>query len=179
MPEEQQPDKKIDLGWKEQAQREKERLAAELDGQAEGPEGADDQSLGELPEPSFLHFVSGLAVQVMMFLGQVENPLLRKRVLDLPAARYNIDVLGILAEKTKGNLTPEEDRSLVALLADLRLRYVETVKAAAGRRAARAAAALSVPADYAYLLISRISANTSAAPVVSSAALLDSGAPGR
>jgi hypothetical protein len=129
MPEEKKPDRKIDLGWKEQAQREKERLAAELDGQAEGPDGAEGEEFGELPEPSFLHFVSGLAVQVMMFLGQIENPLLRKRMLDLPAAKYNIDVLGILAEKTKGNLSPEEDRSLVALLADLRLRYVETVKA--------------------------------------------------
>jgi len=131
MPEEQKPEKKIDLGWKEQAQREKERLAEELDSQAPGPGGAEGDESGELPEPSFLHFVSGLAVQVMMFLGQIENPLVGKRILDLPAAKYNIDVLGILAEKTKGNLTTEEERSLTALLADLRLRYVDTAQALA------------------------------------------------
>jgi len=122
-------EKKVDGGWKEQARREKERLAEELDSQtAEGGEG-EGGALGEMPEADFLHFVSGLAVQVMMFLGQVENPLMGKRMLDLPAAKYNIDILGILAEKTRGNLTEEEDKSLTSVLSELRLRYVQTVKA--------------------------------------------------
>ncbi len=129
MPEEQEPQKKIDLGWKEQARREKERLAEELDKQPEESEGPQDAELGDMPEADFGHFVSGLAVQVMMFLGQVENPMVGKRILDLPAAKYNIDVLGILAEKTKGNLTPEEDQALTGMLSELRLRYVQTVKA--------------------------------------------------
>jgi hypothetical protein len=129
MPEEQDPEKKIDLGWKEQARREKERLAEELDKPSAdegGPEGGD---LGEMPEADFMHFVSGLSVQVMMFLGQIENPMIGKRMLDLPAAKYNIDILGILAEKTKGNLTAEEEQSMTSLLSELRMRYVQTVKA--------------------------------------------------
>ena len=117
-------EKKVDGGWKEQARREKERLAEELDSQtAEGGEG-EGGALGEMPEADFLHFVSGLAVQVMMFLGQVENPLMGKRMLDLPAAKYNIDILGILKDKTKGNLSDEEDRLLESLLYELRMRYV-------------------------------------------------------
>jgi len=145
MSEEHKPEKKIDLGWKEQARREKERLAEELDRRGPDGAGAEGEELGELPEPSFLHFVSGLAVQVMMFLGQVENPLVGKRILDLPAAKYNIDVLGILAEKTKGNLTPDEERSLTALLADLRLRYVDTAGALAKAMAEAPPAADGAP----------------------------------
>jgi hypothetical protein len=134
MPEE-QPEKKIDLGWKEQAQREKEQLSEELDQGAAG--GGDEPP--ELSEPSFLNFVNGMAVQAAMFLGQVENPVVGKRILDLPAAKYNIDALGIIAEKTKGNLTAEEDKALTAMLGDLRMAYVETLHAVERAMAERAA----------------------------------------
>jgi hypothetical protein len=114
--------------WREQARREKERLAEELDNQPEGGEGAGGE-LGEMPEADFSHFISSLAMQVMMFLGQIENPMVGKRILDLGAAKYNIDILGILAEKTKGNLTKEEEQAMTSLLSELRMRYVQTVKA--------------------------------------------------
>ncbi|HCU25081.1 MAG TPA: DUF1844 domain-containing protein [Deltaproteobacteria bacterium] len=44
---------------------------------------------------------------------------------DRPQAQYHIDLLGVLAEKTKGNLSPEEEKLLQALLYDLRMRFVE------------------------------------------------------
>ena len=134
MPEE-KPEKKIDLGWKEQAQREKERLSEELDGQAAG----DEEEPPELSEPSFLNFINGMAVQAAMFLGQLENPMVGKRILDLPAAKYNIDVLDMIVAKTKGNLLPEEDQALTALLGQLHLAYVETLKAVEQAMAERAA----------------------------------------
>lgn len=117
-------EKKVDLSWKEQARREKERLAEELDRRSGGEEAGAE----EMPEADFTQFVNGIGVQVMMFLGQVENPLIGKRILDLPAAKYNIDMLGILAEKTKGNLTKEEDETLSTILNELRMRYVQTIK---------------------------------------------------
>ncbi|HOX08962.1 MAG TPA: DUF1844 domain-containing protein [Planctomycetota bacterium] len=128
MTEEQDQAKPTGGDWREQARREKERLAKELDKQTEGGEEAGGE-MGEMPEADFMHFVSSLAMQVMMFLGQVENPMVGKRILDLGAAKYNIDILGILAEKTKGNLTKEEEAAMTRLLSELRMGYVQTVKA--------------------------------------------------
>jgi len=128
MTEEQDQAKPASSDWREQARREKERLAEELDKQPEGGEGEGGEP-GEMPEADLTHFVSSLAMQVMMFLGQVENPMVGKRILDLGAAKYNIDILGILAEKTKGNLTKEEEQAMTGLLSELRMRYVQTVKA--------------------------------------------------
>ena len=128
MTEEQDQAKPAGGDWREQARREKERLAEELDNQPGGGEGEGGEP-GEMPEADFMNFVSSLAMQVMMFLGQVENPMVGKRILDLGAAKYNIDILGILAEKTKGNLSKEEEQAMTGLLSELRMRYVQTVKA--------------------------------------------------
>jgi phospholipase/lecithinase/hemolysin len=128
MTEEQDQAKPAANDWREQARREKERLAEELDKQPEGGEGEGGE-FGEMPEANFTQFISSLAMQVMMFLGQIENPMVGKRILDLGAAKYNIDILGVLAEKTKGNLTKEEEQALTRLLSELRMGYVQTVKA--------------------------------------------------
>jgi hypothetical protein len=47
--------------------------------------------------------------------------------VDLEAAKYSIDILSVLKEKTKGNLTPDETRYLDGMLYEFRMRYVETV----------------------------------------------------
>jgi hypothetical protein len=119
-------DKKIDLGWKEQAAREKQKLAEELDKKA--GEGSEDGLPPEMGEPTFLNLTTGMAAQAMMFLGLAENPLTGQRVVDLPAARFQIDLLGMLVEKTKGNLTAEEDRTLQGVLGEMRMVYVEMSK---------------------------------------------------
>ena len=61
----------------------------------------------------------------MMFLGKVPHPEEGKPVRDLESARTFIDQLEILAEKTRGNLTPDEDRLMKGVLTSLRLSYVE------------------------------------------------------
>jgi hypothetical protein len=59
-------------------------------------------------------------------LGDAPHPETGKPVEpDLLVAKQTIDILAMLAEKTKGNLTPEEERFLDALLTDLRIRFVE------------------------------------------------------
>ena len=85
---------------------------------------AGDGPAGSIPEASFLSFISGLAAQTLMQLGEIENPLEKKKVVNIRAARYSIDLLGILQEKTQGRLTDEEASYLDGVLHDLRLRFV-------------------------------------------------------
>jgi len=134
-------DKKItsDEDWKEQARREKEQLSAKLDEEAvedkprtEG-EGGGGEQLSSMPEADFMSFVMGLAAQTAIYLGQIKSPDGKDITPDLPAAKYHIDLLGILVEKTKGNLTPEEERGLQSILADLRMRYVDAAGGAGGQ----------------------------------------------
>lgn len=78
---------------------------------------------------NFTQFINGFAVQTLVHLGKMSNPVTGQTGVDLPNAKYSIDILGILREKTKGNLTPEEDEYLSNLLRDLRMEYVAAVNA--------------------------------------------------
>jgi hypothetical protein len=81
-----------------------------------------------LPEPSVKTFVSGLAGQVLINLGLFENPATGKKEKSLEMAKYSIDLLQILHEKMRGNLTDEEDKIMATILYDLRMRYVEACR---------------------------------------------------
>ena len=63
-----------------------------------------------------------------MFLGLIESPVEGGIKIDLDSARELIDLLGLLEQKTKGNLTAEEERMLEEVLAYLRMQYVATSK---------------------------------------------------
>ncbi|SRR5713101_4860632 len=67
----------------------------------------------------------GLASTALIHLGQSAHPETMKTEVNLVLARQSMDLLGLLREKTRGNLTPEEEKFFDALLADLRLRFVE------------------------------------------------------
>jgi hypothetical protein len=69
-----------------------------------------------------------LATQAFVALGIVPNPVTNKSELDLDQAKHVIDVLGVLEEKTKGNLTHPEKQQLEGILFDLRLKFVEVSK---------------------------------------------------
>jgi hypothetical protein len=86
-------------------------------------EQASQSSRAVLPEASFAGLVNMLAVEAAMHLGLIENPA-GERATDLEAARHLIDMLGILQEKTRGNLTRNEDMLLENILADLRMQFV-------------------------------------------------------
>jgi hypothetical protein len=82
-----------------------------------------------LPQPTFSGFLASFFLpQVLTFLGEIPNPETQQRERNLPMAKYLIDTLGIIQEKTKGNLTSEEKKHLEGLLTDLRLLYVKAVK---------------------------------------------------
>ena len=80
------------------------------------------------PEANFLTLVFSLYTHIQMSLGTIPDPVTQQPMKDLPQAKYNIDLLGILQEKTKGNLTPEEDQTLEHILFELRMMYVEASK---------------------------------------------------
>jgi hypothetical protein len=74
---------------------------------------------------SFSSFLVSLASSAMLHLGEAPDPVTRKHEPNLPLARNTIDLLGLLKEKTKGNLDEEEERLLDTLLHELRSRFVE------------------------------------------------------
>ena len=94
--------------------------------------GADDPA-------SFVNFLSTLATNAAASLGAVPHPATGKRSLDLDTGKYWLDVLAMIRDKTKGNLHPKEDRLLEGLLADLRLQYVQLVRATEEKLKAQAA----------------------------------------
>ena len=93
--------------------------------QTAGPTAAHQEPL---PEINFSTFVISLSTQALMHLGEINNPLSGKVEVDVPTAKQMIDILGMLREKTTGNLNPNEDRLLEDILFDLRMKYVEAVK---------------------------------------------------
>ena len=79
----------------------------------------------DLPPVDFASFVMMLTNNVMVFLGQVPNPLTQQPQVDLAQAQHTIDILMMLREKTRGNLTDEEERFLQELLPQLQMAYVQ------------------------------------------------------
>jgi hypothetical protein len=97
---------------------------------------ADDEILDESQIPgaenpaSFANFLLSLASQAAAALGLAENPMTGQRRPDLELSRYWLDVLGMLREKTKGNLHPQEQKLFDGLLGDLRIQYLQLARAA-------------------------------------------------
>src|SRR5215475_3843382 len=88
----------------------------------------DDEAIADDPT-SFVHFLSTLATNAAAALGAVPHPATGHRSVDLETGKYWLDVLGMLRDKTKGNLSSGESRLLEGLLADLRMQYVQLVRA--------------------------------------------------
>jgi hypothetical protein len=112
------PEKKVDEEWKTEAADEKKRLSEEAQAKRERP-------AGPMPEPTFAFLVSGLVSQALIGLGQVANPITGKQGVNLESAKFAIDTLQTLQEKTKGNLEEEEKKYLDSVLYDLRVRFLD------------------------------------------------------
>ncbi len=107
-------EKKVDDNWKQNV--EKEKVAPK-------------EKAGFVPPaPDFKFFVTTLAIQASIALGHMPNPATDKVEEDLTQAKFLIDTLGMLQEKTKNNLTPEEIELLENLLYELRVAYLEKEK---------------------------------------------------
>lgn len=81
-----------------------------------------------LPQATFSNFLTLFFFQqTLVFLGELPQPETGRVEKNLPMAKYLIDTLAILKEKTQGNLTPEEKNQLETFLAELRMRYVKAI----------------------------------------------------
>ena len=127
--EEKKKEKKIivDEDWKAEAQREKEILAAQEETEKKKTQ-EEKQARGPLPQGNFAALISMLTTQALFALGLLQVKGQEKREPDLELAKYNIDMLETLEEKTKGNLTKEEETVLVNTLNELRMGYVKVAE---------------------------------------------------
>ena len=81
------------------------------------------------PQPDFTFFITTLSLQASIALGSIPNPSSQKTEEDLAQAKFLIDTLGMLQEKTKGNLDGNESKLLENLLYELRSVYLSKNKA--------------------------------------------------
>lgn len=93
------------------------------DQEATGTKGFDEDS--QLPAINFATFIFSLNSSALVQLGIMDDPGSGKKVKNLPIAKQTIDILGMLDEKTRGNLTREEEDMLKHILYDLRILYVK------------------------------------------------------
>ncbi|HVM98500.1 MAG TPA: DUF1844 domain-containing protein [Candidatus Acidoferrales bacterium] len=94
-------------------------------------EPAPNFEMGDAPETedlNFSSFIVGLTTQALVHLGEIPDPISKQVAADLSAARQMIDILGLLQQKTRGNLDKTESDLLDGMLYDLRLRFVERTK---------------------------------------------------
>jgi hypothetical protein len=99
----------------------------------------DDDIPGAEDPASFVNFLSTIATNAAAALGAVPHPATGKRTVDLDTGKYWLDVLGMIRDKTNGNLHDQEARLLEGLLADLRMQYVTMVRATEEKLKERAA----------------------------------------
>ncbi|MEA3560902.1 MAG: DUF1844 domain-containing protein [Candidatus Omnitrophota bacterium] len=105
--------KKVDNTWKESVDKEKEK----------GRENAQPPQ-----EMNFGMFITSLGMQVLIHLGEITNPLTKKKEQDLTQAKQTINLIVMLKDKTKGNLEKDETALLENLLYELRMKYIERTK---------------------------------------------------
>ncbi|MHC4622726.1 MAG: DUF1844 domain-containing protein [Planctomycetota bacterium] len=121
-----QEEKKIivDEDWKQQAQKEKEVLAGQEQAEQKKAQGQ-RPARGPMPKGDFAGLVSMLVTQALFSLGLLQVEGQERREPDLELAKYNIDMLEALEEKTKGNLSEAEETVLKNMLNEVRMGYVK------------------------------------------------------
>ncbi len=86
---------------------------------------AEKEEIRQLPPVNFSMFILSLNTSALVHLGQIPDPHTQEKKKDLALARQTIDILDMLREKTKGNLTKEEEKLLDNILYELRLLYLK------------------------------------------------------
>ena len=133
------PSVHVDDEWKQQAQREKERLAgkpAEAPPAEPPPAPAAEAPKDKPPEPaakphrdlppaSFGFLIEQFVSQSLLYMGLMSHPATGKTEKDLDVARHAIDMLGMIQAKTKGNLSADEEQALTQSLYELRMTFVK------------------------------------------------------
>ena len=118
-PQAEEPKIKVVTDWKTEAQAEKKRLEQAEQNTEEGAETT------KLPEASFRGLLGILASQALMGLGVQQDPSGKGVLVDLEGSKFTIDLMSMLQDKTKGNLTQEEAAEIKQLIGELQNRFVQ------------------------------------------------------
>ncbi|MCX5658823.1 MAG: DUF1844 domain-containing protein [Planctomycetota bacterium] len=121
----------IDSDWKAQAQAEKQKLS-EHAAKAPAKAAAGAPGAGGMPAASFETLINTMATQALFAMGAIPDPRTGQRMQHLDLARHHIDMLTVIEQKTKGNLTEEETTTLSTVIYELRTRYIQMASAARG-----------------------------------------------
>ncbi|MCK5012316.1 MAG: DUF1844 domain-containing protein [Candidatus Omnitrophica bacterium] len=149
-------EKYVDESWKEQAIEEKDKLndtvvqetasseASQTEGETQtAPEShGEDRGCAEHAqdiEINFLNYITSLGFQAMIFLGEIPNPVTNEVEKNLAQAKFLIDTLSMLNEKTAGNLDDQEKNLLENSIHELQMRYVEHVQKGASSQGEKSA----------------------------------------
>lgn len=81
-----------------------------------------------MPEVTFPAFIMSLSTSALYHLGEIADPATGKKIVDPDLARHAIDSLMLIQNKTKGNLSREEEELLKNILYDIKIRFVKVVK---------------------------------------------------
>jgi len=114
----------VDDDYKSRVQAEKEQLRKQMEQESEASAGGSDEM--QMPPASMPVLITTLATQALSNLGQIPDPIEGKPVIRKPIAKHFIDTLSLLEEKTKGNLSDEENEMLNGTLHQLRMVFVAT-----------------------------------------------------
>ena len=109
----------VDDDWKAEARKEKERLAQET------------TKHEPIPDPSFAELVNMIAVQAMVGFGGMAGPGGERIPPNLDIAKHYVDMLQVLEDKTKGNLTDDEKQLFDQVVYEIRMRYIQSASGGA------------------------------------------------
>ncbi|MBW2247663.1 MAG: DUF1844 domain-containing protein [Deltaproteobacteria bacterium] len=117
------PEKQDQETKEESAKPSKEGVEASESEEAAAPE--EEPTDYQLPKINFATFIFSLNSSVLAQLGLIDDPVTGKKTKHLPLAKQTIDILSMMEEKTRGNLTKDEETMLKNILYDLRMLYVK------------------------------------------------------
>jgi hypothetical protein len=127
-------EKKVDESWKETVEKEKHKTEKPTEkpksDTIEKPEEktTKQQELDEHTTDLFAMLISSLATQALVFMGEMPIDEAGNRLRDVEKAKQMVDMLGMLKEKTEGNLTSQEAKAIEDVLYELRMRFVGVFK---------------------------------------------------
>ncbi len=140
-------EKHVDESWKESANQEKIIIGENSPKSEDGPglhipdsikseednapqaDGSGESAAPDGYEVNFINYITSLGFQTLIFLGEMPNPVTQKQEKNLDQAKFLIDTLIMIKDKTKGNLSEQEDNLLGASIYELQMKFIEILKA--------------------------------------------------
>ena len=120
-------DEKGDLKETE-TEKDKKQVGEEKEAEPKKGEPKEETERPPLPEVNFSTLIFSLSSSALFHCGEIADPQSGQKKKDLPLAKHTIDTIAMLKEKTKGNLTEEEQKFIESVLSDLQWRYVKATE---------------------------------------------------